>query len=127
MASLIENALTKISTTTVPFNATGQTTLYTVPVGKLFIPVFAIARCGADAADTDITLGRVGALTDFLGTTQLDNLDADGDQVLLMPVPQDPALKLKTYAAGVVVQVDVTVGNGGATNYIDLFGFLIDV
>lgn len=124
---LLENALTLISTTTVPFNATGQTTLYIVPVGKLFIPVLAIARCGADAADTDITLGRVGALADFLGTTQLDNLDADGDQVLLMPVPQDPALKLKTYAAGVVVQVDVTVGNGGAVNYIDLFGFLIDV
>jgi len=127
MASLIENALTLISTTTVDFSGTGQTTLYTVPVGKLFIPVFAIVRCGADAGATDITLGRSGALTDFLGTTQLDNLDADGDQVLLMPVPQDTALKLKTYAAGVVFQVDVTVGNGGATNYIDLFGFLIDV
>jgi len=124
---LLENALTLISTTTVAFNATGQTTLYTVPVGKLFIPVFVIVRCGADAVDTDITLGRVGALVDFLGTTQLDNLDADGDQVLLMPVPQDPALKLKTYAAGVIFQIDVTVGNGGVTNYVDLFGFLVDV
>lgn len=124
---LKENALTKISSTTVDFSGVGQTTLYTVPTGKLFIPVFAVIRCGSDAGNTDVTLGRSGSLTDFLGTTQLDNLDADGDQVLLMPVPQDPPLQLKTYAAGVLFQIDVTVASGGATNYVDLFGYLVDV
>ncbi len=64
-------------------------------------------------------------MTDWLGTMQLDNLDADGDQVLVMPVPQDPSLKLKTYAAEVVFQIDVTVAAGGATNYVDLFGYLV--
>lgn len=118
-------ALTKVSTTTIAFNAVAATTLYTVPAGKTFIPVFVIVRAGADAALTDITFGRVGALTDFLGTMQLDNLDAAGDQVLLQPAPQDPALKLKTYAAGVVFQVDVIVAQGGVTNYIDLFGYLV--
>jgi len=84
-------------------------------------PVMAIIRAGADAALTDVTFGRVGALTDWLGTIQLDNLDAAGDQVLVMPVPQDPPLKLKTYAATVVFQIDVTVAQGGATNYVDLY------
>lgn len=124
---LAELALTKVSTTLVAFDAVAQTTLHITPTGKLFIPVFGIVRAGADALLTDVTLGRVGALTDFMGTTQLDNLDAAGDQVLLMPVPQDPPLKLKTYAAGVVFQIDVAVAQGGATNYVDLFGFLIDV
>ena len=126
MPDLTENALTKVSSTTVAFNAVAATTLYTVPVGKLFVPVFIIIRAGADALLTDVTFGRVGALTDFLGTKQLDNLDADGDQCRLQATNADPAPKLKTYVAGVVFQVDVTVAQGGATNYVDLFGYLID-
>jgi|LGVF01.2.fsa_nt_gb hypothetical protein len=115
----------KVSTTTVAFDAVAATTLYTVPKGMFFIPTMAVIRAGANAAATDVTFGRVGALTDWLGTMQLDNLDADGDQVLVMPVPQDPSLKLKTYAAEVVFQIDVTVAAGGATNYVDLFGYLV--
>ena len=124
---LRENALTKVSTTTVAFDAVAATTLYTVPPGKLFIPVCAVIRAGADALLTDVTFGRVGALTDWLGTIQLDNLDADGDQVKVEQTNANPPTKSKTYAAGVVFQIDVTVAQGGATNYIDLFGFLIDV
>ncbi|MCK4498973.1 hypothetical protein KAU11_00575 [Candidatus Babeliales bacterium] len=127
MPDLTENALTKVSATTVAFNAVAATTLYTTPPGKLFIPILAIVRSGADAGETDVTFGRVGALTDWLGTIALDNLDADGDQVLIMPVPAATPVKLKTYAAGIVFQIDVTVANGGATNKVDLFGFLIDV
>ena len=126
MPDLTENAITKVSSTTVAFNAAAATTLYTVPPGKLFIPVLAIVRAGADAVLTDVTFGRSTAKTDWLGTIQLDNLDADGDQVLLMPVPQDPALKLKIYAAGVLFQIDVTVAQGGASNKVDLFGYLVD-
>lgn len=124
---LKENALTLISSTIVAFNAVTATTLYTVPTGKLLAPVFILVRAGADAVLTDVTFGRSTAKTDFLGTMQLDNLDADGDQVLLMPVPQDPALKLKTYAAGVLFQCDVIVAQGGASNKVDLFGYLISV
>lgn len=127
MPDLTENALTKVSTTTVAFDAVAATTLYTVPIGKLFIPVVAIIRVGADALLTDVTFGRVGALTDWLGTIQLDNLDADGDQVKIEQTNANPPTKSKTYVAGVVFQINVTVAQGGATNYVDLFGFLIDV
>lgn len=114
----------KVSTTIVDFSGAGQTTLYTVPKGMIFIPTMVVVRAGADAAATDVTFGRVGALTDWYANT-LSNLDAAGDQVTLMPTPQDPAVKLKTYAADVVFQIDVTVGAGGATNYVDLFGYLV--
>ena len=123
---LKENALTKVSTTTVAFNAVATTTLYTVPSGKIFIPAMAIIRAGADAGVTDVTFGRVGALTDWLGTIQLDNLDVDGDQVKIEVGNLSTPVKSKTYAAGVVFQIDVIVAVGGATNYVDLFGFLVD-
>ena len=32
---------------------------------------------------------------------------------------------LKTYAAAVIIQAEVHVANGGATNYLDLFGYLV--
>ena len=122
----VDNGLTRVSTTTVAFNAVAATTLYTTPTGKLFVPVLAIIRAGADAGETDVTFGRVGALTDWLGTIALDNLDADGDQVKIEVVNNATPVKSKTYAAGVVFQLDVTVANGGATNYVDLFGYLVD-
>ena len=127
MSDLAENALTKVSTTTVAFNAVAATTLYTVPPGKLFIPILAIIRAGADAVLTDVTFGRSTAKTDWMGTIQLDNLDADGDQVKIEVSNVDPPTKSKTYAAGVLFQIDVTVAQGGASNKVDLFGFLIDV
>lgn len=117
--------MNKVSTTTVDFSAVAATTLYTVPAGQIFIPTMAVIRAGANAAATDVTFGRVGALTDWIGTIQLDNLDADGDQVKIEVTNADPPTKNKTYAAGVVFQIDVTVAAGGATNYVDLFGYLV--
>ena len=115
----------KVSTTIVAFNAVAATTLYTVPAGKTFVPTMAIIRAGADAGATDVTFGRVGALTDWLSTIQLDNLDADGDQVKIEATNANPPNKSKTYATGVVFQIDVTVAAGGAINYVDLFGYLV--
>ena len=117
--------LVKVSTTTVGFNAVTSTSLYTVPTGKTFIPVMAIIRAGADAGVTDVTFGRAGLPTDWLGTTQLDNLDAAGDQVKVEVVNSATPAKSKTYVAGTVFMINVTVADGGATNYVDLFGYLI--
>lgn len=116
----------KVSTTPVAFNSVAATTLYTVPVGKIFIPAFCFVRVGADAGETDVTFGRVGALTDWLGTRALDNLNAAGDQAKIELLNSVTPTLSKTYAAGVVLQIDVTVALGGATNYVDLFGYLVD-
>jgi len=134
MGELNELALSLVSTTTVALNSTGQTTLYTVPTGKTFIPVFAVIRVGADAGASVITIGQNGAADDFLDFQDLGNLDAANDMAILRPSIPDfvdsSADKanvecLKAYAAATVIEVDVITGSGGATNYIDLFGYLV--
>lgn len=122
----VMGSVTKVSTTTVALNATEQTTLYTVPTDMVFVPVMAVLRADASANTSAVTFGRVGALTDFLGTQTLSNVDAAGDMCIMMPVPNATPVTLKTYAAAVVFQIDVTTGNGGAVNYVDLFGYLVD-
>lgn len=122
----VEEIMMKVSTTIVDFSAVAATTLYTVPTGQIFVPVMAGIRVGADAGITDVTFGRVGALTDWMNTIQLDNLNAAGDQALIGSFSNATPAPFKTYAAGVVFQVDVIVAVGGATNYIDLFGYLVN-
>ena len=124
MAKLIENALTLLSATTVSLAANAETTIYTVPIGKRCILHSAILVAGADAGTSDITIGQVGAETDFVGTTNLDNLDAQYDAMLLAPVPSATPATLKTYAAGVLIKATVANQAGGATNTLYLFGLL---
>lgn len=133
MADAREYVESLLSTTTVDLSGTGQTTLFTVPTGKTAVLTKAVIRVGADAGASVITIGRSTALDDFLDFQDLSNLDANGDVGLLRPsVPDevdssgDKAVVevLKTYAAGVIIQADVVTALGGATNYIDLFGYL---
>lgn len=118
-------APTLLSTTTVPFNANGDTTLYTVPTGKRLVLSHAIIVAGADAgATTQVTIGQDGAETDFLAAHTLSNLDAANDAVIVRPVPNTTPLKSKSYAAGTVIQMNVANNSGGATNTVYLFGIL---
>ena len=122
----VMGSVTKVSTTTVPLDDAIAITLYTVPTGKVFVPVMAVLRADASANTSVVTLGRVGALTDFLAAQTLSNVDAAGDMCIMMPVPNATPVTLKTYVADVVFQIDITTGNGGAVNYVDLFGYLVD-
>lgn len=126
MADLLESAATLLSTTTVSLAADATTNIYTVPTGKRLIPLFAILVGGADAGTSDIQIGQSGATTDFVGTTNLDNLDAQYDMVLLAPVPSATPATLKTYAAATVIQAEVANNAGGATNTLYFFGLLYD-
>lgn len=111
--------------TTVALNANGDTTLFTVPAGKRFVPLYAVLVAGADAgATTQISIGADGAETDFIPVNTLSNLDAANDAVILMPVPNTTPTKIKSYAAGTVIQAQVSNQSGGATNTLYLFGFL---
>lgn len=123
-AFLEENSIALLSVTTVDHSAAAQTTLITVPSSfRMIVDHIKIEAAGNEAA-TDITLGQVGTLTDFIGTTQLDNLDAQYDTVKVQPIPADPPVKQKSYAAGTVFQVDVTAANGNAGNTYLVFGTL---
>jgi hypothetical protein len=125
----VENSVHKavqeqLSKTTVTFGADGATTLYTVPTGFRCVLHKAVIIAAADAGTTTCTIGQVGALTDFLGTQTLSNLDAQYDSVILQPVPNATPVKNKSYAAGTVIQINVGAYAGAAGNTVILYGSL---
>ena len=125
MPELNTKSITLLSATTVALNANADTTLYTVPTGKRCVLECAVIVAGADAgATTQLSIGADGAETDWLAANTLSNLDAQYDAVILRPIPNTTPLKSKSYAAGTVIQAQVTNQSGGATNTLYLFGFL---
>lgn len=135
MADVKEKAESLLSATTVAFNAAGQTTLYTVPVGKSCIITKAVVVAGADCVDAEITIGVTATWDNWLGANgigganlDLDELDAAGEYCIITPItdadPVAAASVLTRYTAGEIIKVDVTNSGGGATNTIYLFGFL---
>jgi hypothetical protein len=123
-ADLKEKSTALLSTTTVALNADADTTLYTVPVGKRCVLTKAILVLGADASTTDISIGQNGAETDFLAVTDLGLINAQYDACILQPIPAANVLLGKSYAAGTVIELQVTNQAGGATNTLYLFGVL---
>ena len=120
-------AVSLLSTTTVSLAANADTTLFTVPTGKRCVLSHAILVAGADASTTDISIGQDTAETDFIGAIDLGNLNAANDACILCPLPVatgGTAAGIKSYAAGTVIQCQVTNQAGGATNTLYLFGFL---
>lgn len=137
MANLLENAEGLLSSTAVAFNGTGQTTLYTVPLGKYCVITKAIIVVGGDAGETDITIGVTGSWDNWAGAggiaggdIALDNMNAAGDAIIISPATfiATPAANnvLQRYAAGAVIKIDVVAANGNPTNKVYLFGFLYD-
>lgn len=129
MAALNENAITRLSTTAVAdLSSATATTLYTVPTGKKLCLTQAYLEAKGDVgAALAVTIGQVGALTDFVGTTNGDNLNADEDVILIAPVPSATPATNKLYAAGAIIQIDVAVAGNAVAGVVYLFGFLIDV
>ena len=135
MSDIRESVETLLSTTTVAFNAAAQTTLYTVPLGKSCIITKVIIVVGGDAAQTDITIGVTASWDNWAGANgiaggdiALDNMDAAGDTIIISPATfvQTPAANnvLQRYTTGEIIKMDVTAGNGNATNTVYVFGFL---
>ena len=129
MANLIANALSLLSSTAIAdLSSETQTVLYTVPVGFKLILHSAFLEVAGDAgAALVVTVGQNGAVTDWVGTTNGDNLDADEDAILLAPVPSATPAKQKIYAAGTVIELDVATAGNAVAGVLYLFGFLIAV
>ena len=126
MSALNENALTLLSNTTLTSLAVEAIqNLYTVPVGKTCVLSHAIVEVSGDAGAAGVlTMGSGAGATDFVGTTNVDNLDADGDCILMMPVPSATPATLKAYAAGTVLSLDVATAAAAVTGNCYLFGIL---
>ena len=103
-----------------------QTTIYTVPAGYTLIPTkaYLVADEGDVGAALVATIGQNGANTDFVGTTNGDNLDAAEDVILMAPVPSATPAKLKRYAAGTVIEFDVATAGNAVTGEVLYFGIL---
>lgn len=128
MASLREKGIALVSATTITnLSSATATTLYTVPVGKVFVPTEAWLRCAADVGAALVcSIGRSTALTDFVGSTNGDNLDAANDIMLMKPVPSATPATNKVYAAGIIVQFNVSIAGNAVAGKVFLFGFLYD-
>ena len=109
---------------TVSLAAAAATTLYTVPTGYTAVIDHVDLIVGADAGASVLTIGRSTDKDDFVGASTITALNADGAKGELRPIPHGTVVKQMTYAAGVIIQVDVTTGSGGATNYMIVWGYL---
>ena len=129
MANLLANCLAHLSSTAIAdLSSETQTELYTVPEGfKLILDKGYLEAAGDVGAAGVGTIGQNGAVTDFVGTTNLDNLDADEDCVLFAPVPSATPAKQKIYVAGTVIEFDVATAGNAVAGVLHLFGFLIAV
>jgi hypothetical protein len=129
MAALNERAIKLLSTTAIASLASvTATTLYTVPAGKKCVLTEAWLECAGNVgASLDFTIGRSTALTDFVGTTAGDNLDADEDIIIVKPVASATPSTNKIYPAAVIIQINVAVAGNAVAGVLYLFGFLIDL
>ena len=126
MPALKENALALLSNTDITdMSVAAIQNLYTVPPKKNCILVFALLEVSGDAGAAGVlTIGSGAAAIDFVGTTNVDNLDADGDVILMAPVPSSTPETLKAYAAGTVISLDIATACEAITGNCFLFGIL---
>jgi len=118
--------ITLLSTTNIPLDAAGDTTIYKVPPGKRCILTQAILIAGAAATSNTISIGQDAQETDWIPAQALTNLAAANDVVNLLPIPSvaTTPLKGKSYTTDTVIQARVAGTSGGATNTLHLFGML---
>ncbi len=128
MADLKEVADSLLSVTAIAdLSSETETTLYTVPAGKTLILTKALLRAAGDVEALGVaTIGQSGAVTDFVGTTNLDNLDAAGDVILMAPVPSATPAKLKEYVATNIIKFDVATAGAAVAATCYLYGTLDD-
>lgn len=124
MPKLEESGIALLSTTAIAdLSSAAATTLYTVPIAKTCLLSHAMLRVAGDVgANLAVTIGQVGALTDFVGTTNGDNLDAAGDAIRIAPVPSATPSTEKEYTAGEIIQIDVAVAGNAVAGTVYLFG-----
>ena len=123
---LTHNAITMLGS--VDLNSSAQTTIFTVPTGKkCVLDHVRVRNLSANATNTVVTIGQVGALTDFLGSQTLSNLNAAAATGILRPIPNATTAKGIEYTAGEVLQIDVaTVASIACTATIEFFGTIDD-
>ncbi len=119
------------SVDSVDLGSTGATTIFTVPTGKkCVLDSVRIRNLSADAASAVVTVGQVGALTDFMGNQTLSALNAAAATGTMRPLVSATTVIGVEYTAGEVLQIDVGTASGSGagtpTATVEFFGMLDD-
>lgn len=119
MASLKEYSICKVATVTgVDMKTAASTTLFTVPVGKTFYPVFVIIR----EPSASMAGGTSYSFTGWVQTFSLATLTTPLTDYMVI---NSANVKYTDNAAASNFQITVTTGTTAVcTATIDVFGFL---
>jgi hypothetical protein len=121
--AVLSTSFKLLSSTTVSFAADGDTTIYTVPANaRLVIDHLVVIAKDTAGATTTLSCGQNGAETDFVPAHTLSNLDDLYDVVEIRPAISTTPTKLKSYAAGTVIEVSVASNSGVAGNVVLMYG-----
>ena len=129
MAELKENAITKVATVTgIDAKTVAVTTLYTVPAGKTFIPVFVVIRCtaftvGSKSVQAIASFGGNSATYDDFLNTQTYTIAAIS--TFIKDGVEDAALAVQAAADEFKISVETGSDAGVETWAVDLFGYLV--
>lgn len=128
MADLRESTDALVSVTAIAdISSEVETTIYTVPTGKTLILTKAFLKVAGDVGAAGVcTIGADATPTDFIGSTNMDNLDVAGDVIILAPVPSATPATLKEYAAATVIKYDQATAGNAVAGTLYLFGILDD-
>lgn len=101
-----------------------STTIYTVPSGKkCVLDHVRIRNISANCTSATCTVGKTGALTDFLGTQTLSGLNAAASTGILRPIPNATTVKGIEYVAADTLVFRVVAAAGIAcTATVEFFG-----
>ena len=126
MAALNEYSICKVATVTaVDMKTAAKTTLYTVPTGKTFYPVFVVIRepSASMAGGTDYDIGTGVNADTWRQTVNLSSMTTLATDYMV--IAGADVTKYTDCAAASVFGIKVITGTTAAcTATIDVFGFL---
>lgn len=131
---LKEKSLSLLGSGTINGQTTTKQTIYTVPSGKILIPVMIMIHSPSAtlAGLVDMDIGGNAGADDWLQQVTLAALTATTDYASIWQPEQaagPPIVPVKktVYAAATVFGVDIQTGSTGAATFVaDLFGYLIN-
>lgn len=127
MGALNEAALTKVSTTSgVDMKTAVKTTLYTVPIGKVFYPIMVVVRDASAslAGGTEYDFGSGVNCDTWRQNIDLSSMTTSGTDY--MAIRGSDVTKYTEEAAANTFGVKVITGSTAAcTANIDVFGYLV--
>lgn len=125
--NLNELAVTKVATVTgVDMQTVAKNILYTVPVGKSFIPVAVVVRDGSDslAGGTDYDIGAGANCDTWRQTVDLSSMTTPGTDFMVV-TGADVTKYTKCVAGDEFGIKPITGSTAAATATIDVFGYLV--